>query len=152
MATRATPGLSAILVVATGCLPPATGPQPHCAAPSDCGADQVCSRANTCAAPAEVRVVTTTWTIDGAPPTGTTCRGIRELAIDLLSPNFDEDVQSYAPLPCLAGSFALDRLPLGYDQIHLGLVFDDGGTITQAATIRPEGANGVAAVSFASRQ
>lgn len=111
---------SLVFVVAlAGC--PATNHGGDCNVDSDCQ-PQVCARDGACYDAADVRSVKATWTIDGAAPSTVSCNGF-DLYIRFRGPSPD-DSMGFAPVPCFAGQFTIDKLPRRYDSVELGV---DGG-------------------------
>lgn len=137
-----------LVVLATGCLPPA-GPPPDryddgyddggwmgsggdpifgCRQDTECGA-QVCARDGECYPASGIRLVTTTWTVRGEPASATTCAAHPDLAIRFQASNGASF--GFAPVPCRIGKFTIDKLPLAYTRVELGV--ENGGLATSAA-------------------
>jgi hypothetical protein len=90
-----------------------------CTNDTSCGSGQVCARDGECLAPADVWSLKVTWTVNGMPASATTCAHAPDLELDF--EDFDlGDTFGYAPVPCAAGQFTIDKLPRRFDQVDLG--------------------------------
>ncbi len=114
-----------------------TGPEGDpisgCRDDDDCGG-LVCARDGACYEAADVRVIHASWTVDGRPATIATCTS-PDLAIA-----FAGDFGGYlgfAPVPCSAGLFTVDKLPVFFTQVELGI---DGEGASTSATFDDTGA------------
>jgi hypothetical protein len=85
-----------------------------------CSGDLVCSRTSECLLPSEVHLVRVTWTVRGQPASVTTCTAHPDLYVMFygVEPN---DVFGFAPVPCDAGRFTIDRLPKRFVGVELGV-------------------------------
>jgi hypothetical protein len=108
-----------------GC--PTSGHSGECISDFDCD-PQVCARDKACHDAADVRLVKAQWTINGATASTTTCNGF-DLYIRFNGTSPDDSL-GFAPVPCFAGQFTMDKLPLRFDSVELGV---DGGTRDTAA-------------------
>jgi hypothetical protein len=137
--------LALLVVLVAGCLPPAepppdrddydyddggwTGPggDPFsgCRQDSECGT-QVCARDGDCYPAASIRLVTTTWTVRGEPANATSCATHPDLFIHFETSNGASF--GYAPVPCKNGKFTIDKLPLSYTRVELGIMGTSSGT------------------------
>lgn len=125
-----------LVVLASGCLPPAEAPPGRddydydsgwmgsggdpiygCRQDSECGA-QVCARDGECYPAASIRLVTTTWTVRGEVASTTTCATHPDLFIHFETSNGASF--GYAPVPCKNGKFTIDKLPSSYTRVELG--------------------------------
>ena len=107
----------------TGCVVQGSGGGGDCTTDDQCNSGFVCARGDRlCVTPSEVREVTAHWTINGGPATTNSCDG-RDLFIDFQSDR-PEDSLGFAPVPCFAGQFSVDALPLRFTTVELGV---DGG-------------------------
>lgn len=122
-----------LLVVLAGC--PVQGGE--CELDGDCGGGEVCARDHTCTDPANVRMVRAVWTINAAPADAAACAG-HDLYIEFRGTSRD-DALGFAPVPCPSGMFTVDKLPLRFGSVELGVdgggdsdfaSFDDTGTAT----------------------
>ena len=106
---------SLALAVLTGC--PVSGN--NCKVDRECNSGEVCARVGTCLDPSEVREVKAIWTINGGPANAATCND-RDLFISFSSTE-PIDSLSFSPVPCFAGQFGIDKLPLYFDTVELGV-------------------------------
>ncbi len=65
------------------------------------------------------------WTIDGKPPSATSCAGIDHLTVTI---DGSCDKVSIAPVPCTLDKFEYDDLPSGSDTIEIVGVDSTGAT------------------------
>lgn len=112
----------------------------ECELDSDCGGGDVCARDHMCTAPSSVRPVMATWTIRGAAASVTTCGTHEDLYITFIGADFG-DTLGFAPVPCKLGQFSVDKLPLRFGSVELGV---EGGT----SDTRALNAAGVAALDL----
>ena len=103
-----------------------------CTLDADCG-DEVCARTNVCAAAATLRNVHVTWTVNGGAPTPSSCTAFDPLEIDFegTAPGV-----AFAPVPCMAGLYSIDKLPTVLDQVFLG---PQNGSFAAQALIGTDG-------------
>lgn len=106
----------AIAVAALGACEPAG----DCASDSDCLAGLVCARNAECLPADEVRAVRITWTVYGQPAGAAACAPTPELYLLLIGVD-DADSYGYAPVPCDAGLFVIDKLPRRFASVELGV-------------------------------
>lgn len=137
------------LAFAAACIPPAEPPPPDepyypddgwmtpsedpiygCRQDSDCGA-QICGRDRACYPASSIRAVSVTWTVGGEVASVVTCESHPHLFIRFTTtttgPSF-----GYAPVPCKNGKFSVDKLPIQYTRVELGI---DGAASGSSATI-----------------
>jgi hypothetical protein len=88
-----------------------------CTSDSECGTGLVCARTHECLQAGEVHTVRTTWTLRGQPASQQTCAGAPNLAITFTTPS--QDLFGFAPVPCRAGKFTVDKLPFRYSAVML---------------------------------
>jgi hypothetical protein len=105
-----------VLALLAGC-PPSDGGE--CTKDSDCGGGDVCARTDECLAPSQVREVKVTWMIRSMPATPQTCSASPDLFINFYSSQ--RPITGFAPVPCMAGQFSIDKLPRDYDQVEVGV-------------------------------
>jgi hypothetical protein len=109
--------LALALLACAGC---PSGDDGECTVDTDCGTGNVCTRNTECLPASEARAVRITWTIRGMPPNDVLCGG---------SPNFYllfagtqlNDTFGYAPVPCNAGLFTIDKLPRRFVSVEIGV-------------------------------
>jgi len=89
-----------------------------CQADTECGTGGVCARDGTCTTSTSVRIVHVMWTLKGQPASTTTCRYAPDLAITFLDEPSDT-MFGFAPVPCSAGKFTVDKLPTHYGAVDL---------------------------------
>ncbi|HEU0029288.1 MAG TPA: hypothetical protein VFQ53_01560 [Kofleriaceae bacterium] len=90
----------------------------QCLLDKECSTDEVCTRDHSCVLASSVRSVKATWTINGADPTDANCPP-GEMYISFTS-NSPEDSLGFRPLPCVAGQFSVDKLPVWFDRVEVG--------------------------------
>jgi len=124
--------LVALLVPLAGCPRQSDG---VCDEDVDCDAPLVCARGDhLCVSESEVRFTRTEWTINGAPASIATCVGVT-LYIQFQSDLFEDDF-GFAPVPCETGVFTVDKLPVRYRAVELGV---DGGGPRDRASFDADG-------------
>jgi hypothetical protein len=101
-----------------------------CRADSECGGSYVCARTGECLPESAVRIVRTTWTLEGQPASDATCTSAPKLSITFLTG--PGDVFGFAPVPCDAGKFTVDKLPTRFSSVALARLGDDHGGGTAA--------------------
>lgn len=101
----------------------------------ECDSGQVCARGDhLCVEPREVRTTRTEWTINGQPPDAGNCNGLT-LYIQFLS-DFDQDDFGFSPVPCETGLFSVDKLPVRYRSVEVGV---EGGNENDRSAFDAEG-------------
>lgn len=107
-----------LLVLLAGCPRQSEG---VCDEDVECDDGTVCARGDhLCVLPTEVRMVRAEWTINGEPADVGTCGGDLDLRIQFLSDNFEDDF-GFSPVPCETGLFTVDKLPVRYRSVELGI-------------------------------
>ena len=96
-----------------------------CELDDDCGGN-VCARNGECLPASSVRTVHLTWTIGGQPASTTTCAAMPDLYVLFYAPD-PNDSFGYAPVPCDAGVFTIDKLPTRFTSAELGAQGRDDG-------------------------
>jgi hypothetical protein len=91
-----------------------------CVSDEACPTGEVCARAGGCMAADLVRAGRVNWTLSGRPADRTTCGAAPELRIKF-APGADQLGLNYAPVPCTLGRFTVDKLPITYTEVKLGL-------------------------------
>jgi hypothetical protein len=100
-----------------------------CEVDSACPGGEVCARDHSCTSPSNVRQVKVLWTINGAPADPIAC-GDRDLFIEFEGRDRN-DTLGFRPVPCFAGQFTVDKLPLRFVSVELGV--EDGGDVDFAS-------------------
>jgi hypothetical protein len=91
----------------------------QCMTDLECGGDLVCARNGECLRAGEVRLVRVSWTVRGQPASTTTCAGAGDFYV-LFFATTPGDSFGFAPVPCAAGVFTIDKLPLRFVSVELG--------------------------------
>ena len=117
------------VVVLAGCPAPGDSQIPPdaaagCVADTECGG-LVCARTGECLAPSDVRTVRVTWTVQGKPANNATCASSPDLEIEFYDLN--DYAHGYAPVPCVAGVYTIDKLPTRFYRVRMALIDTDGG-------------------------
>lgn len=113
------PSAAIALALLGGC-PATTYSGGECLEDLDCGGGDVCARDRMCAPAASVRAVTTTWTVRGEPASALTCAAHPDLFISFLGRDLADTI-GFAPVPCHLGSFVVDKLPVRFGTVELGV-------------------------------
>jgi hypothetical protein len=100
-----------------------------CHADSECGSGNVCARNGQCASASAVRIVHTTWTLKDQPASDTSCATAPKLDITFAVGD-GLDMFGFSPVPCDAGKYTIDKLPLRYTTVTLSRANDDYGGAT----------------------
>ena len=87
-----------------------------CSQDSDCGGGDVCSRDDMCWPSDEVHAIKVSWTIGGSAVGSASCAAYPTFMIMFYS--YDTQF-GYAPVPCIAGEFPIDKLPTIYNDVEL---------------------------------
>jgi hypothetical protein len=111
-------GWIALVLACAGC--PGGGTD-ECKLDSECGGTAVCARNGECLPASEVRAVRITWTIRGMPASDSTCAPSPDFYLSFQGTTPD-DTFGYAPVPCDAGLFVVDKLPRRYVSVEIGVV------------------------------
>lgn len=88
-----------------------------CSKDSDCSGGDVCARDEACWPSNEVRSVKLTWTIGGSAVGSDSCAAYPLFFVDFWS--YNEEF-GFAPVPCIAGEFPIDKLPTVYTETEIG--------------------------------
>jgi hypothetical protein len=107
-----------VLLACTGC-PGGSGGE--CTVDPDCASGAVCARNGECLPQSQIRSVRVTWTIRGMPASETTCAASPDLYL-MFAGTSANDTFGYAPVPCKAGLFTIDKLPRRFVSVELGVV------------------------------
>ena len=93
-----------------------------CQSDAACGGSYVCARNGECTAASNVRIVHATWTMRDQVATDATCTNARNLDITFSTSGGDEF--GFSPVPCSAGKYTIDKLPLRYSIVTLSRMGD----------------------------
>jgi hypothetical protein len=96
-----------------------------CQSDSACGGGYVCARNGECTLSANVRIVHATWTMQQELASETTCSNAKYLDITFSSNGGDSF--GFAPVPCSAGKYTIDKLPTRYTTVTLARSGDYSG-------------------------
>lgn len=107
-----------LLLALAGCPAPSGGGV--CNIDEHCDPAEVCARTSECLPPSQVRLVRLTWTIRGQPANDTTCAQTPDLYV-LFAASGLHDTLGYAPVPCRAGLFTVDKLPRRFVSAEIGV-------------------------------
>jgi hypothetical protein len=91
-----------------------------CMEDTDCGGGAVCARNAECLPASEIRAVRVTWTIRGMDANATTCAPTPNFYLLFASTQVN-DTFGYEPVPCAAGLFTVDKLPLRFISVEIGI-------------------------------
>jgi len=105
----------------------------ECTVDLECDDGLVCARDHACAATSEVREVKAQWTINGGPASDG-CSD-RDLYIEFRAQDRNDSL-GFSPVPCFTGQFIVDKLPLRFIAVELGV---DGGGDVDTATFDADG-------------
>lgn len=108
--------IAALLLICAGC---PNGEDDPCSVDGDCAGGRVCARTSECLAASEVRAVRVTWTIRGMPASDATCAQTPDLYVMFAGPAI-QDTFGYAPVPCRAGLFTIDKFPRRFVSVEIG--------------------------------
>lgn len=107
--------LALLLLLGAGCPNGGGGP---CDVDSQCSGGEVCTRIHECLPPSQVRSIRVTWTVGGMPANDQRCASFPDLEVTFHAYGRYED-HGYAPVPCKAGLFTIDKLPRDYNQVTI---------------------------------
>jgi hypothetical protein len=123
-----------LLLALVGCMNDNTGGDPFpppgggsgggpgsvgCESDSQCGT-LVCARDGECLAASNIYIVHVTWTLMSQPANATTCASSPDLELFFQS-STASNWWGYSPVPCVEGKFTVDKMPVWFDQVQLGL-------------------------------
>jgi hypothetical protein len=98
-----------------------------------CPSGFACARDGNCVSPSQLRVVHVNWTLRDRPASEMTCAASVNLAITFTDTMLAEF--GFAPVPCKAGRYTVDKMPLRYTSVTLarsGDSYGAGGTFDSA--------------------
>jgi hypothetical protein len=113
----------ALMACLAGCSLTPGGTGGECVSDSQCG-DDICARGGECTGRTSVRDVMVRWTVNGVAAGTTACNSHPDLFLQFDGPDYGDTIR-FAPVPCVAGLFNIDKLPKRYAQVELGI---DGAT------------------------
>jgi hypothetical protein len=87
-----------------------------CLTDSDCSGGDVCARDDSCWPSSELYTVKITWTIDGSAAGSASCAPFPDFIVNFYS---QEEEFGFAPVPCMAGEFPIDKLPTVYTTVEV---------------------------------
>ncbi len=103
----------------------------ECKVDADCGGtvpNLACDQSQVCSDKTKQRVVHVGWTINGSSASGATCTPIDHLTIEFT--NDDGSVKfGFDPVPCTAGQFPIDKMPIAVIKAKITGVKTAGGTL-----------------------
>jgi hypothetical protein len=88
-----------------------------CHQDSECGSTLVCARDGECLAASSVRIIHVNWTVRGQTASETTCANGPQLSITFSDAIGDQF--GFAPVPCKAGRYTIDKFPTRFDRVDL---------------------------------
>ncbi len=139
MGPAATAALIAATAAAAGCF--STAGDDSCRTDRDCG-DLVCTRVGECASAAGVYALRIEWTVHGlATDQSGACADVGELELAIADPTTG-DQHAVRPVPCSAGSFFFDKLPLTFTEVTLS-AYSAGGSFLDSRRATAVGSSGV---------
>ena len=97
-----------------------------CQSDSSCGTGYVCARNGECTIASAVRIVHATWTMQQEVASETTCSSAKYLDITFSTSGGGEHF-GFAPVPCSAGKYTIDKLPTRYTTVTLARSGDYSG-------------------------
>ncbi|HEY5951100.1 MAG TPA: hypothetical protein VIV40_36665 [Kofleriaceae bacterium] len=101
-----------------------------CQSDAACGTGYVCARNGECTTSSSVRIVHTLWTVHDQVASDATCSAAP--ALDITFSTSGGEQFGFAPVPCDAGKYTIDKMPTRYTMVNLARSGDYAG-----------GANGV---------
>jgi hypothetical protein len=88
-----------------------------CQSDAACGTGNVCARNGECTIAANVRIVHATWTMQAEQASDATCTTAKYL--DITFSTSSGDSFGFAPVPCNAGKYTIDKMPTRYTMVTL---------------------------------
>jgi hypothetical protein len=88
---------------------------------SQCPAGEVCARTSACFKTSDVQAVHVDWTVHGMAADQATCSTIEDLEIQFSGSGPIPPHLGFAPVPCVEGKFSIDKLPLMFTTVGLGI-------------------------------
>lgn len=96
-----------------------------CRKDTECAGGLVCARNGECMSASSVRVVHVNWTVGDQVASDASCVRSPDLAITFSDAQGSEF--GFAPVPCDAGRFTVDKMPLAYTRVQLSRVGEYSG-------------------------
>jgi hypothetical protein len=96
-----------------------------CHSDDACGTGYVCARNGECASASAVRIVHTLWTVKDQLASDATCTAARSLDITFESQS--GEMFGFAPVPCDAGKYTIDKMPMRFTRVTLARAGDYNG-------------------------
>jgi hypothetical protein len=115
----------ALMACLSGCSLSPSDSGSECTSDTQCG-DEVCARTGECLAKSAVRGVKVEWTIDGTAPAAQSCADRPDMYLQFDGVEYGDSIR-FAPVACAEGSFFVDKLPLRYQQVEMGVEGAGGG-------------------------
>jgi hypothetical protein len=98
-----------------------------CHVDTDCGGALVCARTGECLGARQVRVVHVSWTVNARLASAATCINAPDLEITFGA--YTDGQFGFAPVPCVEGTFTVDKLPTTYATVNLERAYEYGGGV-----------------------
>ena len=112
-----------------------------CRTDRDCG-DLVCTRVGECASTSSVYALRVEWTVNGlTTDQAGACSEVGDLELAISDPTTGGQ-HAVRPVPCAAGLFFFDRLPIGYTDVSI-TAYSASGNFLDSSRGSSVGANGV---------
>jgi hypothetical protein len=108
-----------------------------CHSDTACGSGYVCARNGECTIASGVRIIHANWTVKGQPASDATCVSSKSLDITFSTSADSFDMFGFAPVPCNAGRYTIDKMPARYTYVTLARTGDNSGG--DSATFDAEG-------------
>src|SRR5262245_12852222 len=96
-----------------------------CQSDAACGTGFVCARNGDCTTASAVHVIHVNWTLKGAPASDASCKNSPQL--DITFRDGYGDTFGFSPVPCNAGRYTIDKMPLRFNSVELARAGDYGG-------------------------
>ena len=117
-----------------------------CRTDRDCG-DLVCTRVGECASAGAVYALRVEWTVNGATTdVAGACDPVGDLELAVSDPTTGGQ-HAVRPVPCIAGSFFFDKLPVGYTEVSV-TAYSSGGSYLDSRRATSIGAAGVVRIDL----
>jgi hypothetical protein len=117
-----------------------------CRTDRDCG-DLTCTRVGECASSGSVYALRIEWTVNGiATDQAGACGNVDDLELAISDPTSGGQ-HAVRPVPCAAGSFFFDKLPLGYTEVSI-TAYSSGGSFLDTRRGSAVGASGVVRIDL----
>jgi hypothetical protein len=99
-----------------------------CHSDAACGTGYVCARNGDCTSASAVHVVHALWTVSDQVASDATCTSAPKLDITFRSSS--GEMFGFAPVPCDAGKYTIDKMPTRFTTVTLARTGDYGGGAT----------------------